>query len=66
VSSLRTLVSRYPKSDKAPAALWTVGQLLIRLGDVPGARVALATLIRDYPSTTEATEARRKLKEVEH
>jgi TolA-binding protein len=66
VSSLRTLVSRYPKSDKAPAALWTEGQLLIRLGDVPGARVALAKLIRDYPSTTEATEARRKLKEVEH
>jgi hypothetical protein len=33
---------------------------------VPGARVALAKLIRDYPSTTEATEARRKLNEVEH
>jgi len=49
VESLRALVSHYPKSDKAPAALWTEGQLLIRLGDVPGARVALAKLIHDYP-----------------
>jgi TolA-binding protein len=66
VSSLRALVSRYPKSDKAPAALWTEGQLLLRLGDVPSARVVLAQLIRDYPSTTEANEARRKLNEVQH
>src|SRR5262245_50949276 len=66
VSSLRALVAHYPKSDKAPAALWEEGQLLIRLGDVPSARVVLSKLIRDYPSTSEATQARRKLSEVEH
>ena len=66
VSSLRALVAHYPKSDKAPAALWEESQLLIRLGDVPSARVALSKLIHAYPSTGEATQARRKLTEVEH
>src|SRR5262245_22289191 len=64
VSSLRTLVSRYPRSDKAPAALWQESRLLIRLGDIPGARVALTSLVHDYPSTSEATQARRKLDEL--
>ncbi len=65
VSMLQAVVARYPKSDKAPAALWEQGRTLIRLGDVPGARVALSKLIRDYPATTEATHARRKLAELE-
>jgi hypothetical protein len=40
-------------------------RMLIRVGDVPSARVALAKLIRDYPATVGATEARRKLTEIE-
>ncbi len=66
VSSLQALVRRYPKSDKAPAALWEEGALLMEAGDVPGAREALAKLIRSYPSTTEAGHARQKLTEIEH
>jgi TolA-binding protein len=53
-------------SPLADNALYWKARLLIRLGDVPSARVALSKLIRDYPSTTEATQARRRLSEVEH
>lgn len=64
VSELDGLVTHYPKSDKAPAALWQQGQLLIGHGDLQGARAALSKLIRDYPSTVEAERARRRLAEL--
>jgi TolA-binding protein len=66
LSKLRQVVSRYPRGDKAPAALWEEGRLLMRTGDASSARQALAKLIHDYPATTEAAQARRKLAEAEH
>jgi TolA-binding protein len=65
VSGLANLVEHYPRSDKAPAALWQEGKLLIARGDVPAARAALAKLVRDYPATAEAEQARRRLAELE-
>ncbi len=60
-SKLDEVVKRYPKSDKAPAALWAQGQMHLRAGDTAAARTALGKLIRDYPASAEAAKARTKL-----
>jgi TolA-binding protein len=65
LSKLREIVHRYPRGDKAPAALWEEGKLLIRAGDASGARLALSRLTHDYPATAEATQARRKLADID-
>jgi TolA-binding protein len=65
VSRLNEVVARYPKSDKAPAALWEQGQLQLRAGNSSAARGAFARLIRDYPASAEAGRARRKLAELQ-
>jgi TolA-binding protein len=66
VAKFRQVVSQYPRGDKAPAALWEEGRLLDRIGNTASARQALAKLVHDYPATAEATQARRKLAEIEH
>jgi len=65
-SRYRDIVARYPKSDKAPAALWEQGKLLMHGGDAPAARGVLSRLIHDYPSSSEAAQARRALATLEH
>ena len=65
-AKLDQVVSRYPKGDKAPAALWERGKLLIRSGDQASARATLVRLIKDYPSTAEAAQARAKIAQLEH
>jgi TolA-binding protein len=65
-AKLDEVVSRYPKGDRAPAALWERSKLLIRSSDQAGARTTLAKLIKDYPSTSEAAQARLKIVELEH
>ena len=60
------VVTRYPKGDKAPAALWAQGNLFLAMGDSPDARITFSKLIRDYPSTDEATRARQKLSQLEN
>jgi tol-pal system protein YbgF len=66
VSKFYDVVTRYPKGDKAPAALWAQGSLFVEMGDTPDARLAFSKLIRDYPSSEEAARARQKLGELEH
>ncbi len=65
VTEYYDVVTRYPKSDKAPAALWQQGLLFLRLGNAPDARLALGKLIKDYPASAEASRARQKLLEME-
>jgi TolA-binding protein len=65
-AKLDEVVSRYPRGDKAPAALWERSKLLIGSGDQAGARATLARLIKDYPSTSEAAQARLKIAQLEH
>jgi TolA-binding protein len=36
------------------------------MGDSPDARITFSKLIRDYPSTDEATRARQKLSQLEN
>ena len=66
VSKFYDVVTKYPKGDKAPAALWSQGNLFVDMGDTPDARLALSKLIRDYPSSEEAARARQKLSELEN
>ena len=66
VSKFYDVVTRYPKGDKAPAALWAQGSLFVDMGDTPDARLAFSKLIRDYPNSEEAARARQKLGELEH
>ncbi len=66
VTEFYDVVTRYPKSDKAPAALWQQGLLFLRMGNAPDARLALSKLIKDYPASSEASRARQKLVELEH
>jgi tol-pal system protein YbgF len=61
ISKYYDVVTRYPKSDKAPAALLQQGNLFIQMGDIPDARLALSKLIRDYPASDEAKQARQQL-----
>jgi TolA-binding protein len=65
VTEFYDVVTRYPKSDKAPAALWQQGMLFLRMGNAPDARLALSKLIKDYPASSEASRARQKLVELE-
>ena len=65
-AKLDEVVSRYPRGDKAPAALWERSKLLISSGDQAGARATLVKLIRDYPATAEAAQARVKIVQLEH
>jgi tol-pal system protein YbgF len=66
VSKFYDVVTRYPKGDKAPAALWAQGNLFVDMGDSPDARLAFSKLIRDYPSSEEAARARQRLTELEN
>jgi len=66
VTTYYDVVTRYPKGDKAPAALWQQGNLFLRMGDAPDARLAFSKLIKDYPASAEASQARQKLAEFEH
>ena len=66
VTTYYDVVTRYPKGDKAPAALWQQGNLFLRMGDAPDARLALSKLIKDYPASAEAAQARQKLAELDH
>jgi TolA-binding protein len=66
VTTFYDVVTRYPKGDKAPAALWQQGKLFLRMGDAPDARLALSKLIKDYPASAEASLARQKLAELDH
>jgi tol-pal system protein YbgF len=66
VSKFYDVVTRYPKGDKAPAALLAQGSLFVDMGDSPDARLAFSKLIRDYPSSEEAARARQKLTDLEN
>ena len=66
VTKFYDVVTKYPKGDKAPAALWAQGNLFVSMGDSPDARLAFSKLIRDYPSSEEAARARQKLSELEN
>lgn len=64
ISKFYDVGTSYPKGEKTPAALLEQGDLFIRIGDVPDARIVFSRLIRDYPRSKEAAVARQKLAEL--
>lgn len=65
ISKFYDVGTSYPNGEKTPMSLWEQGNLFIQLGDAPDARIVFARLIRDYPSSPEASKARQKLTELE-
>lgn len=65
ISKFYDVGTSYPKGEKTPAALLEQGNLFIQLGDVPDARIVFSRLIRDYPASAQAAQARQKLAEIE-
>jgi TolA-binding protein len=53
---------RYPKVNRAPGCLARQADVLLKLGDRGLAKDSLKKLMKDYPKTAEAAEAREKLK----
>jgi tol-pal system protein YbgF len=51
----------YPKSDSAPSARLKKSLCLELLGKVQEGRGLMATIIKDFPNSTEAATAREKL-----
>jgi tol-pal system protein YbgF len=66
ISKFYEVVTRYPKGDKVPAALWAQGNLFIDMGNTPDARIVLGKLIREFPSSEEASRARQRLAELQN
>jgi tol-pal system protein YbgF len=64
ISKFHEVVTRYPKGDKAPAALYAQGALFVQMGNTPDARIVFSKLIRDYPSSAEAARARQTLSQL--
>jgi tol-pal system protein YbgF len=64
ISKFYEVVTKYPKGDKAAAALWAQGNLFIDMGNTPDARIVLGKLIREHPGSEEAARARQKLNEL--
>jgi tol-pal system protein YbgF len=66
ISKFYEVVTRYPKGNKAAAALWAQGNLFIDIGNTPDARIVLGKLIREHPGSEEAARAREKLNELQN
>ena len=66
ISKFYEVGTRYPKGDKAPAALWAQANLFLQMGNSPDARIVFSKLIRDYPGSDEASRARQKLTQLEN
>ncbi len=61
VLTFKEVVRRFPKHDKAAAAMLKTGFSYEMLGDKSNARFYLQTLVEDYPSSQPAAMARKRL-----
>lgn len=61
IKEFQILKEKYPRSDKVPAALLRQGYAFDSLGMESDAKVFFNDLIRKYPHTKEAKEAKEKL-----
>ncbi len=61
IAAYQRVVDRYPTSSRAPAALLRIARLEIARGDRTQARSHLNQILRSYPRSDEAEEARTQL-----
>jgi len=64
VSTYIDLVSRFPRHERTPLALFRQGSALIRDGNSKAAQLAFRKLIADFPRSPEASRARERLKDL--
>lgn len=55
---------RFPKHQRTPLALLRQASVFIRLGDSKTAKLALKKLIAEFPKSSEAEQAREKMKHI--
>jgi tol-pal system protein YbgF len=60
-----TVRSKYPQSDKVPAALLKQGFAFAELGEKVNARLVLQEVVEKYPQSPEAARAKQRLKAIE-
>jgi tol-pal system protein YbgF len=61
IAAYQRVVERWPSSPRAPAALLRIAKLEIARGDRTEARAHLNQILRSYPRSDEAEEARTQL-----
>jgi len=61
VLEYQTLIAKYTKSNKRPAALYKQGLAFEKLGDTVNAKARFRDVISVYPSSPEAAQAKKKL-----
>ena len=63
-SALRQYIATTPDEDQPPlwAAHWRLGQILEKMGDVPGARAEYAAALKLNPTQPQLVEAARRVK----
>jgi tol-pal system protein YbgF len=61
ILTFKEVTRRFPKHDKAAAALLKIGYAYERLGDMNNARFNLQALVDEYPASGPASLARTKL-----
>lgn len=62
--SYAEVVSRYPKSTRAPSSLLRQADVLLRLGDKKAAKLTLDKLTADYPRSPEFAKAKERIREL--
>ncbi len=63
VLEYQTVIEKYPKGNKVPAAMLKQGMALLNIGEKSSARLVLQDLGKKYPQSPEAKIAAKKLKE---
>lgn len=59
----QTVIEKYPKGNKVPAAMLKQGMAFLQLGDKSNARLILKELEKKFPKSNEAKVAAKKLRE---
>lgn len=58
------VIQNFPKGNKVPNALLKQALSFLKLGDTSSAKLLLQGVIKDYPNTTPASVARKKLVDI--
>jgi tol-pal system protein YbgF len=64
LSAFRGVIDKFPTGNKVPDAYLKVGYCLVQLKDIEAARGALEKVKKDYPGTSPASLAAKKLAEI--
>jgi tol-pal system protein YbgF len=61
VLEYQTLIAKYTKSNKRPAALYKQALAFEKLGDTVNAKARFRDVVSVYPASPEAAQAKKKL-----